>query len=284
MLGTIRRCMRAEQIRRSLRGKAIGVVEEVVRRYAIQQAAEVADLRHEVAELRQQLANELREQTDRIVEHARQMEHRARRDLSFAGEMEAARQSADFIREHMQTAQPFPSPHRTLEYALTLAPRGGMALEFGVYEGTTLKIIAAARGDEAVYGFDSFEGLPETWRSGYPAGTFCLDNLPDVSGSELVVGWFDDVLPGFMQEHPGPVDFLHVDCDLYSSTKTVLDLVGPRLRSGSIVVFDEYFNYPGWQAHEHRAWNEYVELKGLQCVYEGYTIDHEQVVVKVTTT
>jgi hypothetical protein len=276
--------MRAEQIRRSLRGKAIGVVEEVVRRYAIQQAAEVAHLRHEVAELRQQLANELREQTDRIVEHARQMEHRARRDLSFAGEMEAARQSADFIREHMQAAQPFPSPHRTLEYALTLAPRGGMALEFGVYEGTTLKIIAAARGDEAVYGFDSFEGLPETWRSGYPAGTFCLDSLPDVPGSELVVGWFDDVLPGFMQEHPGPVDFLHVDCDLYSSTKTVLDLVGPRLRSGSIVVFDEYFNYPGWQAHEHLAWNEYVELKGLQCVYEGYTIDHEQVVVKVTTT
>jgi hypothetical protein len=60
--------------------------------------------------------------------------------------------------------------------------------------------------------------------------------------------------------------------------------VGPRLRPGSIVVFDEYFNYPGWEEHEHRAWMEYVELEGLRFGYEGYTVDHEQVVVRVTAT
>jgi hypothetical protein len=295
VLDKIRRSVRAEQIRRSLRDKAARVVEEVVDevvgRYSAKQAAEVAELRREVAELRHQLSGvsgelsgELRGQADRLLESASQVEHRARRDLSFAGEAEAALLSAGFVRQHMPAARPFPSPHSTLEHALTLAPQGGMALEFGVYAGTTLKIIATARGGEAVYGFDSFEGLPETWRSGYPAGTFGVESLPDVPGSELVVGWFDDVLPGFMAEHPGPVDFLHVDCDLYSSAKTVLDLVGPRLRAGSIVVFDEYFNYPGWQEHEHRAWMEYVELKGLRFGYEGYTVDHEQVIVKVTAT
>jgi predicted O-methyltransferase YrrM len=284
VLDNIRRSMRAEHIRQSLRDKAARVVEEVVGRYSVVQAADIAELRREIAELRHQLSGELRDQADRIVETARQVEHRARRDVSFAAEMEAAARSAGFIRKHMSAAQPFPSPHSTLEHALSLAQSGGMALEFGVYAGTTLKIIATARDGEAIYGFDSFEGLPETWRSGYPEGTFGLDSLPDVPGSELVVGWFDDTLPGFMAEHPGPVDFLHVDCDLYSSTKTVLHLVGPRLRPGSIVVFDEYFNYPGWQEHEHRAWMEYVELKGLKFEYEGYTVDHEQVIVKVTAT
>ena len=79
----------------------------------------------------------------------------------------------------------------------------------------------------------------------------------------------------------GPVDFVHVDCDLYRSTKTVLDHIGTHLHPGSIVVFDEYFNYPGWQEHEHRAWSEYVEQTGLRFEYVGHTVDHEQVIVRV---
>jgi hypothetical protein len=64
----------------------------------------------------------------------------------------------------------------------------------------------------------------------------------------------------------------------------VLDHVGPRLHPGSIVVFDEYFNYPGWQEHEYQAWSEYVEQTGLRFEYVGYTVDHEQVIVKVLET
>jgi hypothetical protein len=156
-----------------------------------------------------------------------------------------------------------------------------MALEFGVFTGTTLAIIADARGGD-VYGFDSFQGLPAAWRPGFPEGMFGVDNLPDVPGSELVVGLFADVLPGFLADHPGHVDFLHVDCDLYSSTVTVLEQVGPRLRPGSVVVFDEYLNYPGWLEHEYRAWTEYVAKSGIEFDYEGYTADNEQVTVRVT--
>ncbi|MCA1671357.1 MAG: TylF/MycF family methyltransferase, partial [Actinobacteria bacterium] len=119
------------------------------------------------------------------------------------------------------------------------------------------------------------EGLPEAWRSGFPAGAFDLDQLPDVPGADLVGGWFDDTLPGFL------VSFLHLDADLYSSTRTVLDLVGPRLQPGSIVLFDEYFNYLGWEEHEHRAWAEYVARTGTRFEYLGYTIDNEQVIVRV---
>jgi len=227
--------------------------------------ADVAALRREITALR----DDLRAMAD------------GRRDMRRAGELEATLQSAALVKERMPTAKPFKSPRQTLEHALTLAPGGGMALEFGVYTGSTLEVIAHARDKKAVYGFDSFEGLPEAWRPGFPAGYFTLDNLPEVPGAELVVGTFADTLPGFVAEHRDPVDFLHVDCDLYSSTATVLEHVGPLLHPGSIVVFDEYFNYPGWPEHEHRAWEEYVARRGLRFEYVAYTINDEQVAVKI---
>jgi predicted O-methyltransferase YrrM len=199
-----------------------------------------------------------------------------------AGERDAVASSARFVRDAMPGARTFPHPRETLAHALDLAPRGGLALEFGVYSGTTLRTIARARDDGRVYGFDSFQGLPEDWRAGFTAGTFDDVEPPEVPGAELVVGWFADTLPGFLAEHPEPVDLLHLDADLYSSTATVLAQVGPRLRPGSVVVFDEYLNHPGWEDGEHRAWTEYVAAAGLTFTYEAFTHDNEQVVVVVT--
>ncbi|QFZ16182.1 class I SAM-dependent methyltransferase [Saccharothrix syringae] len=281
MLDRVRHNPLLGEVRRRVRGKLVRAVDEVVRRYHDDQADRIERLRGEVAELRKQ-NDDLRHQVDRAVDTTIQSEIRARRDLVFAGEQEAALQSARFVRAHMPTAPHFGHPHATLEHALGLVEADGMALEFGVYTGSTLKLIATARGGRDVYGFDSFQGLPEDWRNGFPAGTFDVDGLPEVDGAELVVGWFDDTLPGFLGSHPGPVAFLHVDCDLYSSTRTVLELVGPRLVPGSVVVFDEYFNFPGWQDHEHKAWTEYVARTGIAFDYVGYTYDHEQVIVKVT--
>lgn len=278
MLGRLRRLISIDFLRAAARAKLQRAVDEVVRPYHEAQIAQNERLREEIGGLRV----ELRRETDRIVEFSRQVEIRARRDVFAAGERIAVEESARLVAEQMSGAVPLPHPHATLEHALSLAPTGGMALEFGVYTGTTLKIIAAARGGKQVYGFDSFEGLPENWRAGYPAGTFDIDGRPQVSGAELVVGWFDKVLPEFLAEHPGPVDFLHVDADLYSSAKTVLEAVGPRLRPGSVVVFDEYFNYSGWQEHEYRAWQEYVAATGIAFTYACYTLDNEQVAVRIT--
>ena len=275
MLGRIRHLRSVDHLRAAARAKLQRAIDEVVRPYY---EAQVDRLHREIGELRA----ELRRESDRIVEFSRQVEIRARRDVFAAGERMAVAESARLVAEQMSGAVPLSHPHATLEHALSLAPTGGMALEFGVYTGTTLKIIVAAREGGEVYGFDSFEGLPENWRAGFPAGMFDTDGLPQVSGAELVVGWFEEVLPKFLDEHPGPVDFLHVDSDLYSSAKTVLDAVGPRLRPGSIVVFDEYYNYPGWQEHEYRAWQEYAQATGTTFRYECYTLDNEQVAVRIT--
>lgn len=225
----------------------------------------------------------LQGQVDRVLDTLNDVDRRGRRDIFQAAERLAAESSARFAYEHFPTAPIYQHPHATLEHAVKIAPDEGMALEFGVYSGTTLEIIARIRGrHEPVYGFDSFEGLPEDWRSTFPAATFAVDEFPTIPGAELVVGWFDDTLPTFLTQHPGPVALVHVDCDLYSSAKTVLDLVGPRLIEGSVVVFDEYFNYPGWEKHEHRAWQEYVDRTGAEFVYEAYTANNEQVAVRIT--
>jgi len=69
---------------------------------------------------------------------------------------------------------------------------------------------------------------------------------------ELIPGWFDESLPSFLKQiHDDDViSFIHFDTDLYSSTKTVLNFWGSRLRKGSLVLFDEYQGYPGWKNHE----------------------------------
>jgi predicted O-methyltransferase YrrM len=223
----------------------------------------------------------IRREVDRVIQAMTEAEFRARRDLLAVGERAAALAAAKFADEHMPVARSFSDPESTLAYALEIAP-DGMALEFGVFMGRSLRIIAAARHGREVYGFDSFKGLPEDYRSHVRQGAFALGGIPDVPGAELVVGWFDDTLPGFLAEHSGPVGFLHVDGDLYSSAKTVFDLVGPRLEAGSIVIFDEFFNYPGWEKHEYRAWAEFLAASGAKATYEAYTMNNEQVVARIT--
>jgi len=85
------------------------------------------------------------------------------------------------------------------------------------------------------------------------------------------------MLPPFVESHRGPAAFVHIDCDLYSSTATVFEHLGPRIVPGSVLVFDEYFNYPNWKAHEHKAFEEFKARSGLTFRYIGYSI--QQVVV-----
>ena len=108
----------------------------------------------------------------------------------------------------------------------------GLILEFGVYSGNTINHIASMT-PQKVFGFDSFEGLPEDWRADFPKGRFAAA-LPAVRDNvELVVGWFDATLPGFLARETNPISLLHVDCDLYSSTKTIFDLCRDRIRPDS---------------------------------------------------
>lgn len=142
----------------------------------------------------------------------------------------------------------------TLDHILGCRPHG-TALEFGVGEGHSLRRIAAKMRALA---FDSFNGLPEDWRDGFPAGTFAC-KPPRVRNADIIAGLFEDTLPVVDWERTGPVGLVHIDCDLYTSTRTVLNHIGSLLKPGTYVVFDEWHGYEGSSAHEERAWREFAD-------------------------
>ena len=122
-------------------------------------------------------------------------------------------------------------------------------LEFGVAGGSTINYISKFTTDK-VYGFDSFEGLPEKWRDGFDKGEFTMHGkFPIVNNNvELIKGWFNETLVNFMKTHDKKISFIHIDVDLYSSTKYVLNTLKNYIDSDCIVVFDELVNYPGFWA------------------------------------
>lgn len=165
----------------------------------------------------------------------------------------------------------------------------GLVCEFGVHKGETITHIAGIAATKlpsvVVHGFDSFEGLPDDWFLGRKAGRFSLEgNAPLVpANARLHKGWFKDTLPGFLREHREHAMFLHIDADLYSSAKTILDAMHGegRIVAGTVIVFDEYFNYPGWKEHEYKAWKEFVERARVRFEYIGMAPCHYSVGVKV---
>jgi Methyltransferase domain len=198
----------------------------------------------------------------------------------------ALRRTADFVDEHMPRARSFTdgggyaAKIALLDFALGMAPADGLVLEFGVATGDTLRRIAAMR--QPAHGFDSFEGLPEDWRTGFAKGAFAM-TPPKIPGATLHVGWFEDTLPKFFVDHEGPIAFAHLDADLYSSTVTIFREGEDRFVEGSILLFDEYFNYPGWEQHEHKAFCEFIERTGHGYEYVAYNGLHEQVLVRLTS-
>ena len=96
---------------------------------------------------------------------------------------------------------------------------------------------------------------------GRPKGTFACEIPRYLRNTQLEIGLFEETLPGFSP--PGPVGLVHIDCDLYSSTRTVLTHVGPLLKPGTYVVFDEWHGYDQSEEFEQRAWHEYVDRTGI---------------------
>lgn len=156
------------------------------------------------------------------------------------------------------TKHTFTTRHQLLTWACrTYDQPGSIAIEFGVHTGRSLTTIRDNfTGD--VYGFDSFEGLPETWRDGFPQGHFRTEIKPDIERTELVIGWFNETLQPFLQRTTKPISVAHLDADLYSSTLHALTHIGPHLTNPAILIFDEWHNYPGCEQHEQRAFTEWI--------------------------
>jgi hypothetical protein len=198
-------------------------------------------------------------------------------DLNLELQAMARREAALYVREHMAAATMYGDRWDLLQAAVAEATPEGLFLECGVEKGASANFIAeklSGRAGAALHAFDSFEGLPEAWHGTHETrGSFGLGGavpkfMPNVT---IHKGWFAETLPEFCQRNQNAgISLLHVDCDLYSSTATVLSHAGALLQPGSIVVFDEYFNYHGWQNHEFKAWQEFAAARQVKYAYRGF--------------
>jgi hypothetical protein len=199
-------------------------------------------------------------------------------DILHTATMLSAFESAQYYCENMSTAKNFDNNLALLGHGMSLRTINGLVLEFGVASGTTINHIAS-QTDQAIYGFDTFAGLPETWRTGLEAGAFAQEPPKVPPHVELIQGRFEDTLQPFLENHPGCASLIHVDCDLYSSTKTIFSLMRDRIVPGTVIVFDEYFNYPGWKQHEFQAFHEFLTETSHSYEYAGFVSSHQQVCV-----
>jgi len=162
----------------------------------------------------------------------------------------------------------------------------GDYLEFGCHKAMTFRMAlkeAARRGleDMSFHAFDSFEGLPELsgldalqahssgWRRG--ALSTSEETFLDLVRQEgvyldrisTVKGFYEHSLTDALRDELGSrlrIALAFIDCDLYESTASVLRFIEPMLQRGSVVYFDDYFQFRGDPNYgEQKAFGEFAE-------------------------
>ena len=195
---------------------------------------------------------------------------------------DALAETVEYIKSDMPDAMIRKDAFSVLSMASKQARIDGMYLEFGVRSGSTINHLARLNPKHTIHGFDSFDGLPEAW-SGYTmdVGAFSGEGMPEVAPNvELHVGWFDDTLPSFVEQHDGPLGarphrLRHLQL-VQDGARQSRDT--DRARLGDRV--QRYFNYPNWKQHEYRAFQEFCETHQVEYEYLCWAL--YEVAVKVT--
>lgn len=151
----------------------------------------------------------------------------------------------------------------------------GDLAELGVAFGASAKLIADHAHGRMLHLFDTFEGLPEPTEKDNPkffAGDFRSD-------FEEITRYLSDqnvrFHKGLFPETSGPVEdkvfsFVHLDVDLYESTRSGLEFFYPRMSPGGILISHDYVTADG----VNQAFAEFfadkpepvIELTGYQCM------------------
>ncbi len=157
----------------------------------------------------------------------------------------------------------------------------GDYLEFGVYNGTSLSLMYHVLEDQKIesstlYGFDSFEGLPEEaehddngmWFPGefkcsYDKTVKALENNNvDLNKVQLIKGFYSDTLKSDLvaELNIKKAGIIMIDCDMYLSTRDALNFCKPLIKDRAIIIFDDWL--PALSANnlgEKKAFDEFLE-------------------------
>ena len=153
-------------------------------------------------------------------------------------------------------------------------------LEFGVWKGDSSNFFS--KFVNKLYCFDGFEGLKEDWAgSQYAKGHFNLNKkIPKLNSNvEPIVGWVEDTLDDFLKKHNPKINFVHLDMDTYNPSKFTLEKIKPYLVKGSIILFDQLYNYIGWKNGEFKALNEVFNENEFE--YKAFNVNTKQCVIQI---
>lgn len=134
----------------------------------------------------------------------------------------------------------------------------GIVVECGVYMGgTTIQMALLQRFlglKRPIFALDTYEGMPEPTAADYgggfiyTAGMFAdtrqnlVQSYYRKAGVEndiqIVPGLCQETLPAIIANNPN-VAFAFLDTDQYAGTKGGLDMVGPILKNGDVIVVDD---------------------------------------------
>lgn len=156
---------------------------------------------------------------------------------------------------------------------------GDMA-EVGVYQGGSAKIICEAKEKTKLHLFDTFSGLPPVSDKDTHFGTTIwkeneFGNTSDESVKRYLSKYENVFLyKGRFPDTSDPIkdvkfSFVHLDVDLYRSTRDCLEFFYPRLVRGGIILTHDYHSNGVQTAFKEYFYNKkipLVELTGSQCM------------------
>jgi len=118
--------------------------------------------------------------------------------------------------------------------------------EVGVFKGTSAKLICEAKKDKTLHLFDTFEGLPKVDRidKKFRKNLYIADlehvkkKLSKYSNVRFYKGLFPEV--AFLPVKETKFSFVHLDVDIYSSTKACIEFFYPKMVKGGIIISHDY--------------------------------------------
>jgi hypothetical protein len=183
------------------------------------------------------------------------------KNITLTGQLDAGIASSRFLNKYAEGKPLFRDRTGLIQYALQYVKKSdGVFAEFGVYTGSVTNFICSSYPYCEYHAFDSWEGLPESM-SACPKSSFDLNGqIPELPENVIAhKGWFSDTLPSWSSSLSKPLEFVYIDCDLYSSTVCVLEAIKKYIRVGTVVMFDDWYNFFGWQYHGAKAFSEYLK-------------------------
>jgi O-methyltransferase len=138
--------------------------------------------------------------------------------------------------------------------ARLMRDQGGAFAEVGAFKGDSAEIVCRVKGDRPFYVFEAFEGLPAAARadSRFKHGMFASSEanlrrrLERYPSTTVFPGYFPQTASGIVSE---TFSYVHLDVDLYVTTKAALEFFYPRMRAGGRIISHDYSQCEGvWRA------------------------------------